>query len=211
MAGHIAESYEDVHRLLTDTQTYTAPAAGHGSASTGTDDLFPSTVLARLEPEVRKIVSAALEEDPAGYAKLIPQRVTDLIVRWGLPIPEVVLRSGIEPTAAAITDAVALLERHAVGEDVLAAAIDEVLRWSPPVPRVWRLEASGDAVGDEVAGDIAAANRDPARFPDPDRFDPGRLPNPHLSFGRGRHYCPGAALARLQIAITVRAVLGDRG
>jgi hypothetical protein len=199
-----------VHRLLTDTQTYTVPAPGHGSAFapvSAADEPFPAAMLTRLEPEIAKIVSAALEEDPAGFAKVIPQRVTDLIVRWGLPVPQDVLRSGIEPTATAIAEAVALLEEDDIGEAGLPAAIDEVLRWAPPVTLVRRV----DAAGAEVTGDIAAANRDPAHFASPDSFDPGRRPNPHLSFGRGRHYCPGAALARLQIAITVRAVLADRG
>ena len=45
---------------------------------------------------------------------------------------------------------------------------------------------------------IAGANRDPARFPDPDRFDPGRGGPPSLAFGVGPHYCLGAAVSRLE-------------
>ncbi len=92
-------------------------------------------------------------------------------------------------------------------------ATEECLRFDPPVKSTQRVatqdvELGGRLIraGDRIRWIIAAANRDPAVFPDPDRFDIGRQPNPHLSFGAGIHYCLGVALARLEGQEVFRAL-----
>ncbi len=94
---------------------------------------------------------------------------------------------------------------------LIPSAAEEILRFESPVQMTPRhAVADGELAGRKVkAGDalllfLGAANRDPARFPDPDRFDIARSDNRHLAFGYGAHYCLGAALAReeLRIALT---------
>ncbi|MFJ6995752.1 cytochrome P450 [Streptomyces sp. NPDC003090] len=88
----------------------------------------------------------------------------------------------------------------------LSAAVEELLRYDTPLQMFERwvlddIEIGGVTVerGSEVALLFGSANRDPARFPDPDRLDLARTENPHVSFGAGIHYCLGAPLARLEL------------
>lgn len=92
-------------------------------------------------------------------------------------------------------------------------AIAEILRYDSPVQGISRTAFSDVALsdrtirrGEKVICLIGAANRDPARFPEPDRFDIGRRPNPHLSFGYGIHTCIGKNLAQLATKIVVGTV-----
>lgn len=98
---------------------------------------------------------------------------------------------------------------------LVPTAVEEIVRYASPVLYFRRnavadMEIAGQAVG---AGDIvalwyAAANRDPAVFDDPDRFDVGRDPNPHVAFGGGGpHFCLGASLARLEIRVLLETLL----
>jgi cytochrome P450 len=96
----------------------------------------------------------------------------------------------------------------------IPAAIEEVLRYRSPFPRLARRAAHDVVVGGHrIAADaivvlwVAAANRDPARFPEPDRFDIARTPNPHVAFGHGIHFCLGAPLARLEAKIALGILL----
>ena len=115
----------------------------------------------------------------------------------------------------------ALLERpellaHA-REDVDARdwAIEEALRWEPPVgnlPRRARAEGA-EFHGVELPPDapmvysFAAAGRDPAMFPDPDRFDLDRRPQEMLTFGLGEHFCLGAWLGRQEMRVALDVVI----
>jgi cytochrome P450 len=96
-------------------------------------------------------------------------------------------------------------ERLRARPDGIPAAIEEVLRFEPVAEGVARevaqpLELGGVALerGALLFLSLLSANRDPAVFRDPDRFDPGRADNRHLSFGRGLHFCLGASLARAE-------------
>jgi cytochrome P450 len=96
----------------------------------------------------------------------------------------------------------------------MPAAVEELLRYDSPVQRNRRL-AMGDmtfggkqiAGGDSVLVFMGSANRDAARFADPDALDITRAPNPHMAFGHGIHFCAGAALTRLEAPIALRALL----
>ena len=94
------------------------------------------------------------------------------------------------------------------------SAVEEMLRWDGPslaqvrVARD-RLDWRGASFepGDRVFLMLAAADRDPDVFAEPDRFDLGRDPNPHLAFGFGIHFCVGAPLARLEARIAFPRLL----
>jgi cholest-4-en-3-one 26-monooxygenase len=93
-------------------------------------------------------------------------------------------------------------------------AADEIVRWATPALSFQRTalrdtELGGQQIraGDRVGLFLLPANRDPAVFTDPDRFDIHRDPNPHVSFGgRGPHFCLGASLARVEIDVTFNAI-----
>jgi cytochrome P450 len=108
-----------------------------------------------------------------------------------------------------------MLDRVREQPDTLIPLVEELLRFEPPVQMLpWRTALADITVGDTTipAGSpvlllLAAGNRDPARFEDPERFDPGREDNQHLGFGGGIHYCFGAPLARLEVQLALRELV----
>jgi cytochrome P450 len=94
------------------------------------------------------------------------------------------------------------------GKADVPSAVEELLRWHPPVLTFRRTavrdtELAGRRIraGDKVVVFHASANRDERAFPGPDRLDLTRSPNPHVSFGDGPHVCLGAHFARLQLRV----------
>jgi cytochrome P450 len=98
--------------------------------------------------------------------------------------------------------------------DLTASAVEELLRYDSPVQIVSRLvlapvEIAGVPIeaGERVVAYLGAGNRDPRRFPEPDRLVLDRQDNAPLSFGGGIHYCLGAPLARLEAQIALPALV----
>ena len=97
------------------------------------------------------------------------------------------------------------LQRLRDDPSLVPSAVEEMLRYESPSQHTGRLapedvELGGKLIrkGQAVMAVMAAANRDPERFPDPDRFDVSRTENRHLAFGYAAHFCFGAALARVE-------------
>jgi cytochrome P450 PksS len=96
---------------------------------------------------------------------------------------------------------------------LIGPALEEVLRYDPPLTFIHRVAAADLGIGgarvsrgERVLLALAAANRDPEAFTDPDAFDIERAENRHLAFGSGPHACSGGGLARLELEIALRTL-----
>ncbi|WP_131735580.1 cytochrome P450 [Actinomadura roseirufa] len=124
------------------------------------------------------------------------------------------LRNGIPGGLLTLLDHPTELARLRAAPSLLPSAVEEMLRYWPPVMD-FRRTATTDLVlagrpvraGQKVVVYHASANRDETVFPDPDRFDITRTPNDHVSFGFGPHFCLGAHLARTQMRALFRELL----
>jgi len=132
-----------------------------------------------------------------------------------------VLGAGFETTMNLIGNAVYTLLRHPdqlarLREDpaLVSSAVEEVLRFEPPVQATARVSLVDTQIGEtpvrcgqQGVVMLASANRDADVFPEPETFDVSRSPNPHMTFGGGHHFCPGAALARLEGQIAIGTLI----
>lgn len=180
---------------------YLADLAERRRAEPG-DDLMTAMVAAR---------DAA--PGPDGQARLSDE---ELIATASL-----LFLAGYETTVNLLTNGVVELLRHPeqaallrADPELAASCVEELLRYDAPVQGTSRYAAADCvlggvelAAGTELVPLIGAANRDPRRFADPDRFDITRTPAKALAFGAGIHFCIGAPLARLEASLTLPAVL----
>jgi cytochrome P450 len=106
------------------------------------------------------------------------------------------------------------LERLHSDPALIPSAVEEMLRYESPSQHTARLAPEDVQIGGRlirkrqaVIAVMGAANRDPSRFPEPDRLDLGRKENRHVAFGWGGHFCFGAPLARMEGQIALNTVL----
>jgi cytochrome P450 family 142 subfamily A polypeptide 1 len=165
----------------------------------------------RAEPK-QDLISALVREEIDG------ERLSDeALVSEAL----LLLVGGNETTRNVISGGMEMLMRHPdqrqrLIEDpaLIPAAAEECLRWVSPILNMNRtatqdFELHGETIraGDQVLLMYASANRDATVFADPETFDVGRNPNPHVAFGFGPHFCLGAMLARMEIRVMFEEVL----
>lgn len=131
------------------------------------------------------------------------------------------LNAGHETTTNLIGNGLVALHRNPdqkqrliVNPDLIKTAVEEILRYESSNQlgnrmTTERIELGGVMLeaSTSVTLCIGAANRDPAQFPDPERFDVARTPNRHLAFATGAHQCAGMALARLEGAVAISRFL----
>lgn len=131
------------------------------------------------------------------------------------------LLAGNETTRQALSGAMIAFDRFpgqkkllAERPELLDGAVEEIVRWWSPVHHFCRTATGHETLagqrigpGDKLVVWFSAANRDPAVFSDPHRVDITRTPNPHLGFGQGTHFCLGAHVARLELRLTLAALM----
>jgi cytochrome P450 len=133
------------------------------------------------------------------------------------------LVAGFETTTNLIAHTVVELYRHPAelarvraDRSLIPTALEEVARFAGPTLAVLRIASEETEIAGEVVGEdemvilwASAAHRDPAAFDNPDTFDVGRDPNPHLAYSHGPHYCLGAQLARMELRAVVSHLLDE--
>jgi hypothetical protein len=189
MLGNFQHNPERVPRMLRAVQEMTAYFH---------DAIRQQRVMPR-EGLVSSLMNAELDGDRLTDEEVVATCIVTMV-------------GGQETTTNLIGNGVLTLIRHPAEFErlrndigLVPGAVEEMLRYESPSQHTGRLapadrELGGKLIrtGQAVMAVMAAANRDPARFADPDHFDIGRQDNRHLAFGYAAHFCFGAALARIE-------------
>ena len=215
----------DVGNRLRDAQVHNWSNAEGGNSASSADS----------ELEIARQFEMVLGEEVARLVELRKQKPLDpkedlisgLLADDDIPddvilsIGGTLIVAGFDTTRSAIGAAICYLAGHHDDQEALrrapekiVTAVEELLRWKPPMDNFTRRAAGGATVdgrsipdGDLVALSWAAANLDPNHFENPNEVDIGRTPNHHLTFGYGIHRCVGAPLARLELRVTLEELL----
>jgi cytochrome P450 len=177
---------------------------------------------ARAQSEMNEYMSGLIERFRADPG---PGLLSGLAAGEGMTTEDIVatgrllLIAGHETTVNLIANGMLTLLRHPHllarlrgDPDLAVPLVEELLRYEPPVQLVPGANVALDDIdvagttipkGSRIVLGLAAANRDPDRFADPDQFDPDRQDNQHLGFFGGIHYCFGAALARQEVQVAL--------
>jgi cytochrome P450 len=212
MLGMPASDHTQLREWSDASNAITTPAAMQARNMMG--EYFHALVQQRAQQPGHDLISALLEAQIEGQ-HLASYEIVNLC--------RSILVAGNETTKSWIGNAMVCFDQYpdALAQvqaepALLPTALEEVLRYLPPVPTFPRI-AAVDTVIDEqeikagqwVIAHMGSANRDETQFPDPDTFDIRRNPNRHLTFGHGVHFCLGAPLARLEAKIAL-GVLFER-
>ncbi len=203
----------DASRLLDrDIHLDEAALERGGAAIAGFTEYFGAVIQERRRRPRQDLLSGLIAAEEAGERLTWEELFATLILLF---------LAGHETTVNLIGNGALALLRHPDQLERLRAdpalgpsAVEELLRYDSPVHVTARIATTGLEVGgtridagEQVIAVVAAANRDPEAFGDPDRLDVGRTDNRHLSFSAGMHYCLGASLARLEGEVAFGALL----
>ena len=194
--------------LISVTQDWERAIAASGKLA----DYFKKVIEERRREPRDDLISRLVEAEVDGHT------LSDDEI---YPFLRLLLPAGAETTYRSTSNLLYGLLTHpemldAVRKDrsLLPQAIEEGLRWEPPLLFIQRqatreVELGGETIpeGAMVAIVLGAANRDPARWPDPDEFDIYREPRQHIAFGAGPHLCLGTHLARMETKAMINGIL----
>jgi cytochrome P450 len=184
-----------------------------GMAASGTLKEYFGEILAERRRNPQDDLISTLAESQIDGVRLTDDEIMAFLL--------LILPAGVETTYRASGNLLVamlteppLMETLSADRGMLRGAIEEALRWEPPISTVVRVarcdcDLGGIAIpaGTNISVSVAAANRDPEHYPDPDRFDPSRKNIAHLTFGAGPHVCLGMPLARMETMVAINALL----
>jgi len=188
------------------------PDAAIAAAREVTDFLAPTLAARRAHP-TDDVISQLLTGEIRGV-RLTDEQIASH-VRLLYTVGAATTSDGLSTLLYRVLTEPGLLDRIVADPEVMPAVVHESLRLEPPVSVLPRVAAHGGTLAGVdlepmtvVLCGIASANRDPAVYADPDRFDPDRTESEILTFGFGSKFCPGSHLATRQLLAALTVVVG---
>jgi cytochrome P450 len=211
MIGLPPETHDAFHRLAIELISVGVDWEGGIRASRDLREIFAPVVAARRRSPRDDLISVLAHADLEG-TRLTDEEIYAFLCLLAPAGAETTYRSSSNLLYGLLSDPDQL---DAVRRDrsLIAAATEEGLRWEPPLLSIMRTATEDTQVAGvpipkdaPVSVNLGAANRDPTRWDDPDRFDVHRPPKPHIAFAIGPHVCLGMHLARMETRVLLETL-----